>query len=191
MTVPDTPAGDGPRILALVGSPSPGGRTAAAAEAVLAGAGSAGARTRVVRLAEDTEPESLQREMESADGVLFASPTYRARSSGLIKGLLEATQRGAAGESRSPLLGKTAAIVHTGASLHHFLAVDDLRAVLAGFFAAQVLSPGLYFEGADFTEGGRLAEPARALAHTHGRAFARFTTAVRGTPEVVALRPLI
>lgn len=189
MTTP--PSQPGPRILAVIGSPTPGGRTRTATDAVLLGAEGAGAQVRVVELADGPDPEALQRMIEDSDGVLFASPTYRARSSGLVKTLLEATQRGAANESRSPLLGKTAAIVHTGASLHHFLAVDDLRAVLAGFFAAQVLSPGLYFEAADYTDSKELSDRAHALAVAHGEAFAQFTTAVRAAPAVVALRPLI
>ncbi|MEJ8278114.1 NADPH-dependent FMN reductase [Pseudonocardia spirodelae] len=178
-------------LLALIGSPTAGGRTDAAAAAVLAGARAAGARVRTIALGERPPPEQVQAAMDAADGVLFASPTYRARSSGLIKGVLENTPRGAAGETGAPLLGTAAAIVHTGASAHHFLAVDDLRAVLAGFFAAQVLSPGLYLEAPHFDDTGALTGAARDLAAAHGRAFAEFTAAVRGAPAVVALLPLL
>ncbi|MBC3190315.1 NAD(P)H-dependent oxidoreductase [Pseudonocardia sp. C8] len=181
----------GPALLAIVGSPTAGGRTVTAAQAVLRGAEAEGARVRTLELAAAPDPEFVQNEMEAADGILFASPTYRARSTGLIKNLLEDTQRGARGESRSPLRGKATALVHTGASAHHFLAVDDLRSVLAGFFAAQVLSPGLYFETADYSGTTQLTDDAAGLAAAHGRAFAHFTHAIRTAPAITSLRPLI
>ncbi|MEJ2864310.1 NADPH-dependent FMN reductase [Actinomycetospora flava] len=178
-------------LLGIVGSPSPGGRSLVAVRALLEGAAAAGAATEVLELADAPDPEAVQQAIERADGIAFATPTYRARSSSLIKGVLENTERGIAGDTRAPLLGKAAAIVHTGATAHHFLAVDDLRDVLGGFFAAQVLSPGLYFEGADYVDAGTLTDRAADLAHTHGRAFAEFTAAVRAAPSVQALRPLL
>ena len=45
--------------------------------------------------------------------------------------MLENFQRGKWGEETAPLQGKAAAVVLTGASGHHFLAVDGLRNVLA------------------------------------------------------------
>jgi FMN reductase len=178
-------------LLGIVGSPSPGGRSLVAARALLDGAAAAGATPEVLELAGGPDPEAVQRAIEDADGVVFATPTYRARSSSLVKGVLENTERGVAGDIRAPLLGKAAAIVHTGATAHHFLAVDDLRDVLGGFFAAQVLSPGLYFEGADYTDASALTDRAHDLATAHGRAFAEFTAAVRAAPAVQALRPLL
>lgn len=162
-----------------------------ALRALLDGAAATGAATEVIELADGADPEAVQRAIEAADGIAFATPTYRARSSSLVKGVLENTERGVAGDTRAPLLGKATAIVHTGATAHHFLAVDDLRDVLGGFFAAQVLSPGLYFEGADYVDATTLTDRARALADAHGRAFAEFTTAVRAAPAVRALRPLL
>jgi FMN reductase len=47
------------------------------------------------------------------------------------------------------------AVVLTGASHHHFLAVDGLRDVLAGFFAVQVVSPSL-FDDAAYSSDGQL-----------------------------------
>ena len=178
-------------LLGLVGSPSPGGRSATALHAFLTASEGAGASSRVIELADEHDAEAVQRAMEAADGVVFATPTYRARSSGLIKAVLENTQRGVGADTRAPLRGKVTAVVHTGATAHHFLAVDDLRSVLAGFFAAQVLSPGLYLEGADYTESGALTERATELAAAHGRAFAELTAAVRRSPALTALTPLL
>ena len=190
MTAPRDPAA-APAVLGVLGSPSPGGHSATALRAFLDGCTETGASTRVLELAGGDDPESVQRALEEADGIVFATPTYRARSSSWVKALLENTQRGADGDTRAPLLGKATAIVHTGATAHHFLAVDDLRSILAGFFAAQVLSPGLYLEGADYTETGDLTDRAAALTTAHGRAFGEFTAAVRASAAVTELRPLL
>jgi FMN reductase len=132
-------------ILAIVGSPQKGGRSVTAARAVLGGAAELDSHVSLLELASSPAPEAVQQAMQASDAIVFASPTYRARCSAQLKLLLEQTERGFYSETTSPLQGKAAAIVATGASPHHFLAVDDLRSVLAGFFAVQVLSPGLYF----------------------------------------------
>ena len=175
-------------ILGLVGSPNAGGRSSTALTAFLE---AAGAPTTVIELGAGPDPEEIQQAIGAADGIVVATPTYRARSSGLVKALLENTQRGAAGERRAPLRGKATAILHTGNAAEHFLAVDDLRSVLAGFFAAQVLAPGLFLHGAHFTDDGSLTADARDLVAAHGRAFGEFTAAVRGCPAVVGLAPLL
>ena len=77
-----------------------------------------------------------------ADAAVFGSPTYRADITAQLKGLLDATPRGAAYESGDPLRGTVCATVLTGASDHHFLAVEKVRGILGGFFGAQLLSPG-------------------------------------------------
>ncbi|MEJ2871000.1 NAD(P)H-dependent oxidoreductase [Actinomycetospora sp. OC33-EN08] len=175
-------------VLGLGGSPNAGGRSSTALVAFL---DATGLTTTVIELGDGPDPEEVQRAIEAADGVVIATPTYRARSSGLVKALLENTQRGAAGEERAPLRGKATAILHTGNAAEHFLAVDDLRSVLAGFFAAQVLSPGLFLHGGHFGPDGDLGDEARALVAAHGRAFGEFTAAVRASPAVTALAPLL
>lgn len=184
-------AGRGPALLGLVGSPNPGGRSATALAAFLAGAASSGAATSVIELGEHPDPEDVQRAMTAADGVVVATPTYRARASSLVKAVLENTPRGAEGDPGAPLRGKAAAILHTGNVAEHFLAVDDLRSTLAGFFAAQVLSPGLYLSAEHYDDAGTLTGAADDLVATHGRAFAEFTAAVRASPAVTALAPLL
>ena len=76
---------------------------------------------------------------------------------------------GAVGETPAPLAGKAALVLLTGASYHHFLATERLRAPLASFFAVQTLSPGLYFTPASYTPDPHtphrvLNEESRALA---------------------------
>ncbi|HEY5856642.1 MAG TPA: hypothetical protein VIW24_22035 [Aldersonia sp.] len=56
----------------------------------------------------------------------------------------------------------------TGASAHHFLATESLRTILSDFFAAQVLSPSLYLERADYTEAATLTDAAASRAGVGG-----------------------
>jgi FMN reductase len=121
--------------------------------------------------------------------VVFGSPIYRATYTSLLKSLLEATERGRYGQSSAPLQGKVAATVLTGASHHHFLAADHLRNVPAGFFATQVLSPGLYLEHSAFTEDKRLNPEIAGIAAAHGAALADLARAVRDSAALRALQP--
>ncbi len=80
----------------------------------------------------------------------------------------------------------------TGASDHHFLAIENVRGVLGGFFGAQLLSPGLYLPAAAFDEqGSALLDEPWQLAHLHGRALVELAGAVRGSTWLRELRPLV
>jgi FMN reductase len=175
-------------VLGVVASPHPSARTWHAVAAVLTGAEQAGAATSLLSLA-DTGLSPALAAITEADAVVFGSPVYRATYTALLKTLLEATERGRYGESSAPLQGKAAATVLTGASHHHFLAVDSLRNVLAGFFAVQVLSPGLYLEHSAFTDGKRLTPETEETAMAHGAGLADLARAVRSSAALRALRP--
>jgi len=177
-------------ILGVVGGPEAGGRTATAVAGLLAGAAKAGGTTSLLELSEAT-PAEVAAALDAADGVVFGSPVYRATYSALLKSTLEATERGRWGERTAPLQGKVAATVLTGASAHHFLAVADLRDVLAGFFAVQVLSPGLYLENSGYVDRTTLTEDSAALAAAHGAALADLTAAVRGSAALQAITPQV
>jgi FMN reductase len=193
MNVAFQTSGEGATVLVVgvVGSPKAGGRTRVAVDAVLRGAAESGADTRVLELAEAGHPDVLAA-MEEADAVVFGSPTYRADIAAQLKALLDATPRGASYESGDPLRGTVCATVLTGASDHHFLAVEKVRGILGGFFGAQLLSPGLYLPSAAFTDDGRaLAEEQGQLAALHGRALVELATAVRSSTWLRDLRPLV
>lgn len=178
------------RVLGLAGGPEAGGRTSTATAAVLAGAASLGATTELLELG-GTDGPGAAALLDAADAIVVASPVYRATYSSLLKGVLEATERGKWGESTAPLRGKTAAIVMTGASPHHFLALGDLRNVLAGFFAVQVLSPGLYLDHSAYVDRSTLTEESSALCATHGAALVDLATAVRASKALGALTPQV
>ena len=177
-------------VVAVVGSPKAGGRTRVAVDAVLQGVAD-GAETRVLELAE-TGHDDVLAAVGEADAVVFGSPTYRADISAQLKALLDATPRGASYETGDPLRGTTCATVLTGASDHHFLAVEKVRGILGGFFGAQLLSPGLYLPAAAFTDDGRaLRDEQQQLAALHGRALVELAAAVRSSKWLRELRPLI
>jgi len=178
-------------VVGVVGSPNAGGRTRVAVDAVLAGAVAEGTETRVHELADTAVPDVIA-EMAAADAVVFGSPTYRADITAQLKGLLDNTPRGAAYESGDPLRGTVCATVLTGASDHHFLAVEKIRGILGGFFGVQILSPGLYLSSAAFTEDRTgLVDEMRQRAELQGRALVELATAVRSSKWLRDMRPLV
>lgn len=178
-------------VVGVTGSPKAGGRTRVAVDAVLRGAVEQGAGTRVLELAETGHDDVLVA-LGEADAVVFGSPTYRADITAQLKALLDATPRGMAYESGDPLRGTTCATVLTGASDHHFLAVEKVRGILGGFFGVQLLSPGLYLPAAAFTGDGKaLTDDAGGLAGRHGRALVELATAVRASTWLRDLTPLV
>lgn len=177
-------------VLGVAGGPEAGGRTSTAIAGVLAGAAARGASTSLLELG-STDHADVVAAIEAADAVVFGSPVYRATYSALLKGLLEGTERGRWGETTAPLQGKVAATVITGASGHHFLAVNDLRNVLASFFAVQVLSPGLYLDHAAYVDRSTLTDESAAVAAIHGAALVDLAAAVRTSDALGALQPQV
>jgi FMN reductase len=177
-------------ILGLAAGPEANGRTSAGVAAVLAGAAKAGAATQLLQLS-SSDVDLVLEEVAIADAVVIGSPVYRASFSALLKGFLESLERGMWGESTAPLQGKAAALVMTGASRHHFLALRDLRDVLAGFFAVQVLSPGLYLDHGAYLNRATIDADAGALAAGHGAALVDLAEAVRRSSALSSLRPQV
>ncbi len=178
------------KIIGVAGGPDAGGRTSTAVAGVLAGVAEAGSATSLVELSTTPVPDVVAA-IEDADAVVFGSPVYRATYSALLKDLLERTERGRWGEKTAPLQGKVAATVITGASGHHFLATNDLRNVLAGFFAVQVLSPGLYFDHGAYLDRSTLNEENAALTAAHGAALTDLARAVRASKPLGAITPQV
>jgi len=174
------------RVIAVDGSPTGRGKTAAAVSGVLAGLPSV-FDTEVVTLADGVDPALAS--LDGADAFVFSSPMYRASYAAPLKALLDRLPRGMWGESSAPITGHAVAIVGTGASWHHFLGLDPLRSVLSGFFAAHVVTPGLYVPGEGFDAEGRLLEKFAELAALQGAALAELAQAVGASPALRAVRP--
>ena len=175
-------------VLALNCSPSGGGKTRIALEAVLAGAAAAGADTELVELAGVDDFAPVVDRLERADAFAFGSPMYRATFATPFKALVDATPRGMYGEDRAPLTGRAALTVATAASDHHFLGPASMRDVLVDFFATHVVSPGLYVPAYGY-EDGALAPGFAQRADTLGRALVELATAIRGSTALGAVTP--
>lgn len=128
-------------------------------------------------------------ELGRADGVIMGSPVYRASYAEPLKALLDRLPRGMWGETQAPLEGRAVVIAATGASLHHFLSLNDLRNVLASFFAAHVVPPGFYVPGEGFDAAGSLLDEYAALADQQGRALVELANLLPQTNELRGLRP--
>jgi FMN reductase len=174
-------------LLAIDGSPQGSGRTRTALDAVAAAARDAGATTEVVGLADGVD-NALGR-LDAADGFVFGSPIYRASYAAPLKALLDRTPRGMWGETDEPLRAKPAGLVLTGATFHHYLAVDDLRNVLTGFFAVHVLSPGLYVPTEGYDDAKALLPAYVELATAQGRGLVELAAAIASSPTLAAIRP--
>ncbi|MGH3239218.1 MAG: flavodoxin family protein [Spirillospora sp.] len=178
------------RVLAISCSPSIGGKTRAALEAVLAGAVGAGAETTLLELAEDDSPDQAQvvAAMAQADAYVFGSPMYRAGYTAQFKALLDVTPRGMYGEKDALLTGHAVLTVATAASEHHMLGPAAMRDVLVDFFAAHVVSPGLYLTADDYGEGALKASPAER-ASVMGLALVELAAAIRSSTGLRAVVP--
>ncbi|WP_199442220.1 NADPH-dependent FMN reductase [Umezawaea beigongshangensis] len=134
-----------PSILVLSGSPSATSRTAALAEHLALRLRERDHRVRTIRVRElppaallsgDTRDPAVAEVVEAvaaADGVVVASPVYKAAYSGLLKSLLDLLPQFA-------LAGKAVLPVVTGGSPAHVLAVDyALRPVLSALGAHHVV----------------------------------------------------
>jgi FMN reductase len=174
------------RVLAVDGSPQGGGRTRTAIDAVLAGAASAGAQTATTSLADGRD---VLPELRQADAFVIASPVYRASFAAPLKTFLDQLPRGKWGEKEQPITARAVAIVLTGATWHHYLALDELRSVLAGFFGAHVLTPGLYVPGEGFDASKRLVTSFAELARGQGTALVALAQAIAASAALQAVGP--
>ncbi|MFZ1889167.1 MAG: NADPH-dependent FMN reductase [Candidatus Binataceae bacterium] len=157
------------KLLAIVGSVTPPGRLLNATRWLLDSAHAAHPELEVelinlgdqkIAFADGRAPEQYNDDtarvvesVQSAAGVIFASPVYRGSFTGALKNLLDHLPIESLG-------GKPVGIVAMGATQHHFLGVDwHLRDVLA-WFGAIVVPASVYLVSADFVEG-ELSEGAK------------------------------
>jgi FMN reductase len=177
------------RVLALHGSPNGGGHTEAAVAAVAAAAAAAGAAVETIGIADDAGTERALAALPDTDAVVLGSPVYRASFATPLKRLLDLVPRTNGVDPESPLAGKPVAIVHTGASLHHFTTLDTLRNVLAGFFAAHVVPPGLYVPRDGFDDDLALVGPYATQASLQGTALVELVNLLDDSLVLRTLRP--
>lgn len=176
------------RVLAIDGSPTGGGRTYTVLQAVLGSVKNEGADVTLFSLADGIDP--VFEAVRGADAFVLGSPIYRASYTSELKAFLDRLPRGMWGETEAPMQGRAVAIVATGASFHHFLALNDFRNVLSGFFAAHVVPPGLYVPREGFDESATDLTPEYVdLATLQGRALVEQARALETSNVLRALKP--
>ena len=79
----------------------------------------------------------------------------------------------------------------TGATSHHFLALDSLVAMLNGFFAAYVIPPGIYARHRDFDPEGQLSESLKQRVTVAGQALVEMYRALASSSMLPAVEPQI
>ncbi|MGY0237022.1 NADPH-dependent FMN reductase [Longispora urticae] len=139
-----------PGILAISGSPSPTSRTARVLDHLAARLTDTGRHEVTILGVRDLPAEALisadvrhpailavGEAVAAADGIIIATPVYKAAYSGVLKALLDLLPQYA-------LAGKTVLPLATGGSVAHVLAIDyALRPVLTSMGAAHVV-PGYF-----------------------------------------------
>jgi FMN reductase len=132
-------------IIAISSSPSPASRTAKLVDHVLQGLTESSLLTRHIQL-RDMDPEALMlaksghvsvtrtvTAIEQADGLVIATPIFKASYSGLLKVFLDLLPQFA-------MAGKAILPIATGGSLAHLLALDyGLRPVLQSMGARHIV----------------------------------------------------
>jgi FMN reductase len=182
------------RVLAIDCSPNGPGRTHRCLEAVLAGAEEIGAETRIVSVGSAdgaVDVGAAEAALRDADAFVFGTPTYRAAYAWPFKELVDRVPRGFPGEDAAPLTGRAVATVATAASAHHFLGLSTMRDILVDFFAAHVVSPGLYAPRDSFDEDGALLPEEDARARLLGRGVVELARAIATSSALAAARPLV
>ncbi|WP_018686307.1 NADPH-dependent FMN reductase [Actinokineospora enzanensis] len=180
-------------ILIISGSPAPSARAGVLVAHVAAELRRLGEQVAVLSvrdlptvalLAEDTGDPAISAAIEAvagADGIVVASPVYRAAYSGLVKSLLDLLPAGA-------LAGKAVLPLATGGTQGHLVAIDGvLRPLLFAMGATKVLAGHFVLDQmiADEHEGARVRPLAAAAL---GEVLHGFTETVRRRrPAVVPL----
>ncbi|GAA4439612.1 hypothetical protein GCM10023148_46690 [Actinokineospora soli] len=178
-------------ILALSGSPSPTSRTAALTDHVADLLRADDHAVDVVRVrdlpadallsADTTDPAIAEvvAKVELADGVLVASPVYKAAYSGVLKALLDLLPQFA-------LAGKTVLPVLTGGTPAHVLAVDyALRPVLSSLGAHHIVPGWFVLDKHIGTDTGRVVLAPDADRPLHNVVTA-FSAALHARAALVA-----
>jgi NAD(P)H-dependent FMN reductase len=175
--------------------------TRALVQAVLDAAAADGAETELLDLsqtpidfaankaAEEYSP-ATQHALEvagRADAFVFGSPIYRATYTGVLKNFFDLMPVEA-------MLGKVAALVATGASFHHFLALDLSFRPIMTFFNMHTVPGALYASREQFAPEQQLGDQLKEQATDLGRDLVYMTRQLAGrgwgppSPGVGAVR---
>lgn len=192
------------QLLGIVGSVSEGSRTRAAVETALEAAADADdVTTEILHLAEydlDTADgrqlddytgdtaDALELIVES-DAYVVGSPVYRASYSGALKNLFDMVPRGMWQADVAPFEDSAVGLVATGATPHHYLAIDEqLRPVMA-FFGAHTVGGGVYAHDDQFEDSRVVDDDVAARLERLGRATVELSQSIDRSEHLSELGP--
>lgn len=194
------------QVLGIVGSLSADSRTRAAVETALeAAAREEAVTTDVLHLADYDLDTADGRQLEEytrdtgdaldlvveSDAYVIGSPVYRASYSGALKNLFDLIPRGQWQADVAPLENSAVGLVATGASPHHYLAVDEqLRPVMA-FFGAHSVGGGVYAHAEHFADAEVVDDEIRERLETLGGSVVDLGRAIDRSEHLSELGPQI
>jgi FMN reductase len=175
-------------ILGLSASPSPNSRTAMLVDQILEGLAGGALLTRHIKL-RDMDAEALIHAksahvsiartvaaIEQADGIVIATPIFKASYSGLLKVFLDLLPQFA-------LSGKAVLPIATGGSVAHLLALDyGLRPVLQSMGARHIVQ-SLFVPEAEMTIAGKQLRIGEQTSAMLKEAMHHFKSAVESTTD--------
>ncbi len=109
----------------------------------------------------------------AADAYIIGTPIYRAAYTGALKNLFDLTPR-------EQLAGKVAGLIATGASDHHYLAVEHELRPLLSFFRCHTVPGVVYAAHRHFTQDGALGEALAAAVRMLGEDTVALCRAIGG-----------
>ncbi|TJY67187.1 hypothetical protein E4J89_15855 [Arthrobacter sp. CAU 1506] len=181
------PPGPSLTVVALIFSPLPSLRTAAAASAVLHGVESKGGATSVQLVRDFGDVKAAIQVCQTASATVFASPTYNAEPTWPLKAFLDEIASQSFASKRNPLTGKACATLMTGASERHYRGGENLRSVLSSVYNMQTLSPHVFLWKKHFTEDHALTASADDLCTRQGEALHDLASAVLASKAIQGL----
>ena len=173
-------------LLGIVGSVSAASKTRSAVEVALdAAAEGDGVETDLLHLAEydletadgrgldayEGDTAAALEKIVAADAYVVGTPVYRGSLSGALKNLLDMVPRGMWQADVAPFEDAAVGLVATGATNHHYLAIDHELRPIFGFFGAHTIGGSVYATDDHFGDDetvtddgirGRLADLGRA-----------------------------
>lgn len=180
-------------LLGIAGSVSAESKTRAAVEVALdAAAATHGVDTEVLHLADRDLVTADGRGLDAyegdtaaaldavvgADAYVVGTPVYRGSVSGALKNLLDMVPRGMWQGDVAPFEDAAVGLVATGATAHHYLAIDQELRPPFGFFGAHTVGGSVYASDDQFEDGAVADDEIRDRLTDLGRATVELDRAI-------------
>lgn len=191
-------------VLGIVGSVSTSSKTRSAVEVALAAAAETDdVDTALLHLAEydlvtadgrglenyEGDTAEALRKIVDADAYVVGTPVYRGSLSGALKNLFDMVPRGMWAADVAPFESAAVGLVATGATNHHYLAIDqELRPIFA-FFGANTVGSSVYANDNQFDDKQVSDDDVRERLADLGRATVELDRAVADAETLGSLGP--